>query len=40
VPNPATGRGRSALAKVAGGQVRLEGDRALGRRLLRLLAIN
>ena len=40
VPNPATGRGRSALAKVAGGHVRLEGDRALGRRLLRLLAIN
>jgi hypothetical protein len=40
VPNPATGRGRSALAKVAGGQVRLEGDRALGRRLLRLLAID
>jgi hypothetical protein len=39
VPNPATVRGRSALAKVAGGQVRVEGDRALGRRLLRLLAI-
>ena len=40
VPNPATGRGRSALAKVAGGHVRLEGDRGLGRRLLRLLAIH
>ncbi|MDX6673118.1 MAG: hypothetical protein QOH11_536 [Solirubrobacteraceae bacterium] len=39
VPNPATVRGRSALAKVAGGAVRVEGDRALGRRLLRLLAI-
>ena len=39
VPNPATVRGRSALAKVAGRQVRLEGDRALGRQLLRLLAI-
>jgi hypothetical protein len=39
VPNPATVRGRSALAKVAGGQVRVDGDRALGRRLLRLLAI-
>ena len=38
-PNPATMRGRSALAKVAGGAVRLEGDRALGRRLLQLLAI-
>jgi hypothetical protein len=39
VPNPATVRGRSALAKVAAGAVRVEGDRALGRRLLRLLAI-
>ena len=39
VPNPATVRGRSALAKVAGRQVRLEGDRALGRQLLRLPAI-
>src|SRR5881397_2432791 len=39
VPNPATVRGRSALAKVAGGHVRLEGDRGLGRRLLRLLAV-
>jgi hypothetical protein len=39
VPNPATVRGRSALAMVAGRQVRLEGDRALGRQLLRLLAI-
>ena len=39
VPNPATVRGRSALAKVAGGAVRVEGDRALGRRFLRLLAI-
>ena len=32
-------RGRSALAKVAGGAVRVEGNRALGRRLLQLLAI-
>ena len=40
VPNPATVRGRSALAKVAAGHVRVEGDRALGRRLLRLLAIH
>jgi hypothetical protein len=39
VPNPATVRGRTALAKVAGGHVKLEGDRALGRRLLRLLAV-
>jgi hypothetical protein len=39
VPNPATVRGRSALAKVAAGAVRVEGDRALGRRFLRLLAI-
>jgi hypothetical protein len=40
VPNPATGRGRTALAKVATRNVRLEGDRGLGRRLLRLLAID
>ena len=39
VPNPVTGRGRTALAKVAGGRVRIEGDRKLGRSLLRLLAI-
>src|SRR3981189_3636822 len=30
VPNPATGRGRSALAKGAGGQGRLAGARARG----------
>lgn len=40
VPNPATVRGRSALAKIASGHVNVEGDRALGRRLLRLLAIH
>ena len=39
VPNPATVRGRSALAKVAAGHVRVEGDRTLDRRLLRLLAV-
>jgi hypothetical protein len=39
VPNPVTGPGRTALAKVAGGRVRIEGDRKLARRLLRLLAI-
>ena len=40
VPNPATVRGRSALAKIASGHVNVQGDRALGRRLLRLLAIH
>ena len=39
VPNPVTGPGLTALAKVAGGRVRIEGDRKLARRLLRLLAI-
>lgn len=39
VPNPRDARGRAALARVARGRVRVEGNRALGRRLLRLLAI-
>jgi hypothetical protein len=39
VPNPARVRGRAALARVARRHVRLSGDRALARRLLRLLAL-
>lgn len=39
IPNPVTGRGLSALRKVASGQVQLKGDTALARRLLRLLAL-
>jgi hypothetical protein len=39
VPSPTSGRGRAALARMARGRVRIEGDRALGRRLLRLLAL-
>jgi hypothetical protein len=39
VPSPATGRGRAALARMARGRVKIEGDRALGRKLLRILAL-
>ena len=39
VPNPAHERGRAALAGVARRRVRVSGDRALARRLLRLLAL-
>lgn len=39
VPNPARVRGRAALARVARRHVRVTGDRALARRLLRLLAL-
>jgi hypothetical protein len=39
VPNPATRRGRAALARLANGRVRIAGDRALGRRLLALLEL-
>jgi hypothetical protein len=39
VPNPASKRGRVALAQVANGRVKVSGDRALGRRLLRLMAL-
>ena len=39
VPSPTSGRGRAALARMARGRVRIEGDRALGRKLLRLLAL-
>ena len=39
VPDPRQPRGRKALRRLANGRVRIEGDRALGRRLLRLLAV-
>jgi hypothetical protein len=39
VPDPRRPRGRRALARIASGRVRIEGDRVLGRRLLRLLAV-
>jgi hypothetical protein len=39
VPDPRRPRGRKALGRLASGRVRIEGDRVLGRRLLRLLAV-
>jgi hypothetical protein len=39
VPDPRRPRGRRALRRLASKRVRLEGDRVLGRRLLRLLAV-
>jgi hypothetical protein len=39
VPDPRRPHGRRALRRLASGRVRIEGDRALGRRLLRLLAV-
>jgi hypothetical protein len=39
VPDPRQPRGRRALKRIASGRVRVEGDRVLGRRLLRLLAV-
>src|SRR5690242_4602768 len=39
VPDPRRPRGRRALRRLADGRVRIEGDRVLGRRLLRLLAV-
>jgi hypothetical protein len=38
-PDPRRPRGRRALSRLASGRVRIEGDRVLGRRLLRLLAV-
>ena len=40
VPNPADRRGRAALGALVGGAVRIEGSRALGRRLLTVLALD
>lgn len=39
VPDPRAPRGREAIARLARGRVRLDGDSALARRLLRLLAV-
>jgi hypothetical protein len=39
VPDPRRARGRAALARLARGRLRVEGDRVLARRLLRLLAV-
>ena len=39
VPDPRRARGRRALGRIASGRVRIEGDRALARRVLRLLAV-
>jgi hypothetical protein len=39
VPNPTSKRGRTALARVAGGKVRIEGSPVLARRLLKLLEL-
>jgi hypothetical protein len=39
VPDPRQPRGRKALTRLADGRVRIEGNRVLGRRLLRLLAV-
>jgi hypothetical protein len=39
VPDPRQPRGRRALRRLANGRIRVEGDRVLGRRLLRLLAV-
>jgi hypothetical protein len=39
VPDPRQARGRAALGRLASGRVAIEGNRTLGRRLLRLLAV-
>jgi len=39
VPDPRQPRGRKALRRLADGRVKVTGDRVLGRRLLRLLAV-
>jgi hypothetical protein len=39
VPDPRRPRGRRALRRLADGRVRVEGDNALARRLMRLLAV-
>ena len=39
VPKPTAARGRGALARVAGGRVRIEGSPLMARRLMRLLEI-
>jgi hypothetical protein len=39
LPDPRQPRGRRALGRLASGRVKVEGDNALARRLLRLLAV-
>jgi hypothetical protein len=39
VPDPRAPKGRAALARLASGRVHLDGDTALARRVLRLLAV-
>jgi hypothetical protein len=39
LPDPRQPRGRRALVRLASGRVKVEGDNALARRLLRLLAV-
>jgi hypothetical protein len=39
VPNPARAHGRTALGHLRRGDIRVEGDRALGRKLLALLEL-
>jgi hypothetical protein len=39
VPDPRQPQGRKALRRLADGRVKVTGDRVLGRRLLRLLAV-
>lgn len=39
IPDPRAPKGRAAIARVAAGRVRIEGDRPLARRLLQLLAV-
>jgi hypothetical protein len=39
MPNPARAGGRIALSRLRRGEIRLSGDRALGRKLLRLMEL-
>jgi hypothetical protein len=39
LPNPTKTRGREALARIYSGRVKMDGDRSLGLKMLRLLAI-
>jgi hypothetical protein len=39
MPNPARAHGRAALARLTRGEIRLDGNRALGRKLLQLLEL-
>ena len=39
VPDPRQPRGRAALGRLASGRVKIDGDNALARRLIRLLAV-